>query len=63
VLAAGAACGVAVTRVGAIEAYAAKDQGNADAADDAGAAPRLRFADAAGAPLALDLAGFDHFKS
>ncbi|WP_256078052.1 thiamine-phosphate kinase [Massilia sp. YIM B04103] len=45
ILAAGAACATAVTRVGRIEA-----------------APGLRLADAAGAPLDLRLAGFDHFK-
>jgi thiamine-monophosphate kinase len=51
VLAAGAACGVPVTRVGAIEPRAA-----------AGAAP-LRFTDASGAALALGLGGFDHFRT
>ncbi|RSZ56791.1 thiamine-phosphate kinase [Massilia atriviolacea] len=46
ILAAGAASGSAVTRVGRIDA-----------------APGLRLVDAHGQPLALQLAGFDHFAS
>jgi thiamine-monophosphate kinase len=44
IVAAGAQCGTAVTRVGVIEAT-----------------PGLRLVDGAGAPLALQLQGFDHF--
>jgi thiamine-monophosphate kinase len=44
IVAAGAACGTPVTRVGRIDA-----------------APGLRLTDGHGAPLALRLAGFDHF--
>jgi thiamine-monophosphate kinase len=44
ILAAGAACATAVTRVGSIDP-----------------APGLRLVDGAGAPLSLDLKGWDHF--
>ena len=44
IIAAGARCATALTRIGAIDA-----------------APGLRFIDADGRPLALDMAGFDHF--
>ncbi|MBC7456201.1 MAG: thiamine-phosphate kinase [Massilia sp.] len=44
IIAAGARCATAVTRIGVIDA-----------------APGLRIIDADGRPLALDLAGFDHF--
>ncbi|MBN3792544.1 thiamine monophosphate kinase, partial [Burkholderia sp. Ac-20353] len=50
--AAGASAGVAVTRIGTICALSAPSE-----------RPAIAWRDAAGAPLALTLHGFDHFHA